>query len=151
MSTTLYPPSKISSFTSTSIPSRTLPDPPVRSKPPYSPGSVGSQVATHYTTCVRSGPLRYVNNILRSQWGAQSATGQNWRRLYILYLESTHHQHEYLVSQSQQLLTKISMNDAAVLGGHDPLLGCNFKIAKPTLEQKCWMVQLVISDRKSVV
>lgn len=42
------------------------------------------------------------------------------------------------------------MNDAAVLGGHDPLLGCNFKIAKPTLEQKCWMVQLVISKVETV-
>ena len=42
------------------------------------------------------------------------------------------------------------MNDAAVLGGLDPLLGCNFKIAKPTLEQKCWMVQLVISKLETV-
>ena len=42
------------------------------------------------------------------------------------------------------------MCDAATPGGPDPLLGCNFGVAKPTLEQKCWMVQLVISKLETV-
>ena len=42
------------------------------------------------------------------------------------------------------------MSDAATPGGPDPLLGYNFGVAKPTLEQKCHMVQLVISKTETI-
>ena len=74
----------------------------------------------------------------QSQWGAKLATWQNRRHFFSVYLESTHHRHKYLVSQSRQLSTKISMSDAATPGGPDPLLGCSFWVVRHRCSRSAW-------------